>query len=274
MIGHSRAHPLACSTRSSGYAFSLAPLAGDWVQNTATATTKWGEIGDWDVSGVKDFGYAFSKHRNNAGGSRVLDGNPKAEAFVGTGMSKWITTSVTSLKDTFYGSSVMNADLSKWSVAKVTTMENTFCRTGGINADLSKWSVAMVTTMEKTFYGASKFTGAGLDSWNTEAVTSLLDTFSEAGEMNADLTRWKVDKVTSLENTFKSASKFTGAGLDLWDVSKVTSFSSAFSAASSLTACNKRKIVDAWEGTYSFKVTTTYRTDSEWASATCPVRFE
>ena len=41
----------------------------DYVQNTATATTKWGDIGDLDVSGVKDFSYSLSKHRNQAGGS-------------------------------------------------------------------------------------------------------------------------------------------------------------------------------------------------------------
>ena len=32
----------------------------DWVQDMAAATTKWGAISDWDVSGVGDFSYAFS----------------------------------------------------------------------------------------------------------------------------------------------------------------------------------------------------------------------
>ena len=37
-----------------------------------TATTKWGAIGDWDVSGVKDMSYAFSRHRNEAGGDSII----------------------------------------------------------------------------------------------------------------------------------------------------------------------------------------------------------
>ena len=52
----------------------------DWVQDTTTATSKWGDIGDWDVSGVKDFSYAFSTHRDVVGGTFANDdGNPKAK---------------------------------------------------------------------------------------------------------------------------------------------------------------------------------------------------
>ena len=94
-----------------------------WVQNPATA--KWGDISVWDVSGVKDFSRAFSKDRNQKG-EYANNGNPKAKTFVGTGMSKWITDSVTSLELMFYGAQSMNADLSKWDVQKVETMEDTF----------------------------------------------------------------------------------------------------------------------------------------------------
>ena len=71
---------------------TCAPLL-DWVQNAVTATLDWGDIGDWDVSGVKDFSYAFSVHRTVAGGSFARDSNPKAATFVGTAISKWNTAS-------------------------------------------------------------------------------------------------------------------------------------------------------------------------------------
>ena len=154
-----------------------------------SATTKWGDIGDWDVSGVEDFSYAFSQHRDVTGGSNVGNGNPKAATFVGTDISKWITTSVTSLEGTFYSAGEMNSDLSKWSVAKV-------------------------TTLQYTFYGASKFAGTGLSSWITTSVTDLDSTFKDAREMNSDLSKWSVAKVTTLGYTFYGASKFVGTGLD------------------------------------------------------------
>ena len=115
----------------------------------------WGDIGNWDVSGVADFSYAFSKHRDATGGTSVTNGNPKAATFVGTAMSKWITTSATSLYGIFYTASEMNSDLSGWNVAKV-------------------------TTLQQTFYSASKFAGTGLGSWDVTKVTDMSDTFNSA----------------------------------------------------------------------------------------------
>jgi hypothetical protein len=149
-----------------------------YVHDTGTATSTWGDIGDWDTSGVDDFSYAFSKHRNKAGGSYVKDGNPNAATFVGTAISKWNTASATTLRSTFFGASEMNADLIGWKVAKVTSLAN-------------------------TFRNASKFVGTAISQWNTASFTSLEGTFWGSKMMNADLTGWRVEKVTS--NAFADA---------------------------------------------------------------------
>jgi hypothetical protein len=119
-----------------------------------------------------------------------------AASFAGDGLQHWITSAVTSMRATFMDASTMNADLSGWRVAQVTSLRNTFS-------------------------GASKFTGAGLGSWDTSSVTTLYSTFYLAGEMNADLSKWYVAKVTSLFGTFNGAAKFVGTGLGGWDTSKV-----------------------------------------------------
>ena len=195
------------------------------------------------MSGVGDFSYAFSSYRNRAGGSRVNGGNPKAATFVGTAMSKWITTSVTTLEYTFRGAGGMNADLSGWNVAKVTSLEHTF--------------------------KSSKFKGTGLSSWITTSVTTLKNTFWEAVEMDADLSGWNVAKVKTLESTFGRASVFEGTGLRSWDIASVTKMSKTFFLATSLKSCNKRLIADAWKSSSVF-VATTYLTD--WAADTCTVQ--
>ena len=321
----------------------------DWVQllpDTADAVDKWGDIGTWDVSSVKDFSFAFSTARDKAGGSYKASGNPNAATFVGTAISKWntasattldntfngagamnadlstwkvgtvtklehmfngatkfagtgldswITTSVTNMYGTFWGAEEMNSDLSKWSVGKVATLQNTFkgaSKFAGagliswittslttmhgtfwdateMNSDLSKWSVGKVTTLGSTFDNALKFAGAGLHLWITTAVTDLVSTFFQAGEMNADLSGWSTARITLLETTFKGASKFAGVGLDSWDVSKVTDMADAFASTTSLTSCSKRKIVDAssWKSNSAFD---SYKTS--WAADACPVR--
>ena len=232
----------------------------DWVQNATAATAAWGDIGDWDVSGVSDFSWAFSTTRNVAGNKQSAGdaGNPNAVAFVGgNALSKWITSSATSLSATFLGAESMNADLSGWSVtrvislqqtfagaskfvgtglgswitAAVTTLYRTFDNAGEMNSDLSKWQVGKVVRMYGTFAGASKFNGKGLDSWDTSSVTTLYETFYLAGEMNADLSKWQVGKVVTLRSTFEGASKFAGAGLNFWNTSSVTDLEGTFRLA-------------------------------------------
>ena len=124
-----------------------------------SATTKWGDIGDWGVGCVADFSFAFSKHRNAAGGSYENDGNPKAANFDGAGLSKWITASVTTLGSIFHSAGEMNADLSGWKVAKVKTLKDTFAfssKFAGVGLDL--WDISEVKNMGTTFISATSLT--------------------------------------------------------------------------------------------------------------------
>ena len=69
----------------------------------------------------------------------------------------WDVSSVTDMRDIFYGASAFNQDLSKWDVSAVTDMQAMFFRASHFNQDLSKWDVSKVTDMELMFYGASAF---------------------------------------------------------------------------------------------------------------------
>ena len=99
----------------------------DWVAEPAKAITAWGAIGDWDVSSVKDFSWAFSTNRNVVGGTEDTGGNPKAATLSFEGVGKWSTTAVTTLQGTFSGAAKYTAvGLEKWTVDKVTTFVNAF----------------------------------------------------------------------------------------------------------------------------------------------------
>ena len=185
------------------------------MQNTATAKTKWGELGDWDVSGVKDFAWSFSVSRNQAGNycstyTKVC--NPKVATFgANSGLSEWDTSSVTRMYWTFKGAANMNADFGKWDVSNVNAAGGGSVRKG----------------MRKMFMGAAKFQGTGLDNWDTSKVGSMHSTFSGASAMNSDVSGWDVNKVADMDDMFDEAT--------------------------SLDTCNKRKIADAWKGNNAFK---------------------
>ena len=161
------------------------------------------------MSGVKDFSHAFSWHRDKAGGAYAIDGNTKAAHFIGTGMSKWITTSLITLDSTFLGASkFVGTGLNSWITAAVTTLRYTFNSAREMNADLSTWKVGKVTNLEDTFNGASKFAGTGLNSWITTSLTTLQSTFWGASLVNVDFGGWDVSRVASLQNTFRSATNY------------------------------------------------------------------
>ena len=228
-----------------GHATKPVPTAMD-----LSATTKWGDIGDWDVSGVADFSYAFSGGRNKAGGSYVNSGNPKAATFVGTAMSKWITTSLTSLERTFFRPIPGGG--------------------GAMNADLSTWDVAKVTTLKETFEQQSAFTGEGLAKWNTAKVTTLYTTFAYTNAFNGNLGSWDVAQVTNMYFTFKSASKFKGADLFKWNVEKVLS-GMEINWAIHFEVCSKIKIADAWSNSASAKAKAVADALASLTSNTCPL---
>ena len=139
-----------------GHAAEPVPTAVD-----ESATTKWGDIGDWDVSSVKDLTLAFSKHRNVVGGSQVNNGNPKAAE--------------------------MNSDLSKWNVAKITTLAQTFYGASKfVGTGLDSWDTTSVTSLYLSFKDTNAFTGVGIDKWNVGKVVGANDktTFETALALN------------------------------------------------------------------------------------------
>ena len=86
------------------------------VQNVETSVRKWGDIGEWDVSGVDTFIYAFSEDRKEDGGFG-LKLNTQATTFEGfAGIKNWDTSAVTSMNGVFRKATLMDADLTKWDV--------------------------------------------------------------------------------------------------------------------------------------------------------------
>ena len=177
----------------------------EWVQSNcpsvpadcASAEGKWGNIGDWDVTGVKDFAYAFSKHRDVTGGSFQSNGNAQAATFVSTDLSKWKTNAVTTLEGAFWGASSMNQGISNFDVSKVVSLKSTFESANSFNSVLN-WDVSKVATLEQTFKSAGSLLSGGLSKWDTGAVTTLKKTFNYAGLIDVDFGTWITANVKNM----------------------------------------------------------------------------
>jgi hypothetical protein len=194
-----------------------------------------------------------------------------ASKFNGTGLDKWVVSSLlTSLSSTVYRAAISTCNKLKIADAWASnaafksnyeywTESHCVVLFAGLLSDaqfklateawvantatattawglIGGWDVSSVKDFSSVFKDASEFTGEGLDSWNTTAVTTLNYTFYGASSMNANLGKWDVSKVQTLERTFNDASKFTGEGLDSWITTAVTTLYSTFDDASSMNA--------------------------------------
>jgi len=142
----------------------VSALIQDWAQNlpidTVAATAKWGAIEDWNVSGVTDFSWAFTKHRTEAGGIQSLNGNSKI-AYFNADLGKWSTAKVVDVTRMFASATAFTGiGLSKWITTSFATLDQTFTGSA-INADVGKWDTAEVTSLSYTFVSCHQFNGTG-----------------------------------------------------------------------------------------------------------------
>lgn len=86
-------------------------------------------------------------------------------------------------------------------------------------------------SMTQAFGNCGKFTGAGLEDWDTSKITDLSSCFSMAfaagatGVFNGDVSGWDTSRVTDLNSAFMGCPLFN-QDLSGWDTSKVTAMAS------------------------------------------------
>ncbi|CAJ1940188.1 unnamed protein product [Cylindrotheca closterium] len=195
------------------------------------------DIGNWDVSFVKDMQWMFFAALSFNQDLSVWDVSSvttmhrmfaNAVSF-NQDLSSWDVSSVTDMSMMFTGASSFNNNLSTWDVSSVTKMWEMFYTATSFNQDLSSWDVSSVTYMSSMFRRASSFNG-NISSWNVSSVISMRDMFLEAVSFNGDLQLWDVSSVQNMGQMFTDALAFNG-DLSLWDVSSVTNMGSMFNAA-------------------------------------------
>jgi len=88
------------------------------------------------------------------------------------------------------------------------------------------WDVSAVTTMISSFYERNEF-NADISEWDVSNVTDMVAMFLEATSFNQDISVWDVRNVTDMTAMFLEASSFN-QDLSGWDVRNVTDMSAMF----------------------------------------------
>ena len=99
----------------------------DWIEDSDSANSTYGEINTWDTSLITYMSYLFS--------STSFNGD----------ISDWDVSSVTSMEAMFYYAESFNQDISDWDVSSVTDMSAMFFAAESFNQDISGWDVSSLS---------------------------------------------------------------------------------------------------------------------------------
>jgi surface protein len=143
----------------------------------------------------------------------------------------WDVSSVTNMRNMFWGAESFNQDISDWDVSSVTDMEYMFSSSITFNQPIGDWDTSNVTNMWGMFSGSLGF-NQPIGDWDTSSVTNMEHMFFSSIAFNQPIGDWDTSNVTNMLGMFSGADSFNQPIGD-WDVSSVTFMSSMFFCADS-----------------------------------------
>jgi surface protein len=159
---------------------------------------------------------------NGADRSRLLD------------VEQWGSTVWTSMEQAFRDCNNLNITASDIPVlTSCTSMHQMFQRCATLNGptNINSWNTSAVTNMVEMFEQATLF-NQNIGSWNTAAVTNMAEMFRVAIAFNQNIGSWNTGAVTNMTRMFSEAAAFN-QNIGSWNTGAVTNMSSMFQQASS-----------------------------------------
>jgi surface protein len=116
---------------------------------------------------------------------------------------------------------------------QVTDLSNMFAYTPSLTTvDTSTWNLSNVTTISGIFAGSAVSTVTNLSSWDITNISDISNAFSDADNLNPDVSAWNTSNVTNMSGLFSGLS-FT-PNVSSWNTSNVTNMSSIFSSTQNI----------------------------------------
>jgi surface protein len=206
-----------------------------WFSDQASATSTYGHIRDWNVTGVTNMTEAFK-------GKTTFDEN----------ITGWDVSNVTNMQSMFYNANAFNQPIGDWNTSAVTNMIAVFNRATDFNQSIGDWNTSSVTMMNDMFFMANAF-DQPIGNWDTSSVTLMPGMFYQASSFNQDLSDWNVSGATGMGGMFNDANALSNAHKGLIHSSfssnsnwPYSSWSAHVPAPASLTNANFHTAVNLW----------------------------
>lgn len=203
-------------------------------------------LADWDVSNGQQFDFmfdntAFNQPIGNWNTSNALDMQGMfTNGDFNQNIDSWDVSNVTNMYVMFKNNTVFNQPLNSWNTSSVTNFRETFSGATLFNGNISSWTIKSSgsVVMREMFRNATAF-NQPIGSWTMNAVGDVQDMFNGASAFNQDIGSWNLQSVSSflMNRMFQNATSFNNGGQPmLWNMPLVTSFDRMFDGATSFNA--------------------------------------
>jgi surface protein len=191
-----------------------------------------GDISRWDVDNALYMGFMFNDASSFNGNvslwnlPNIVSTNgmfAEAISFLGIGLENWSLYPPLhdDISEMFRGATLFDKNLSRFDISSVTSMAHTFYLVEKFTGrGLEYWNTSQVYNMTSMFQGATAFVG-DVSSWDVSNVQDVRNMFDPATSVDGDLSTWDVHSIYDASYMFSSAERFKGKGLDRWNVAWV-----------------------------------------------------
>lgn len=162
----------------------------EWFAQPDLATTKYGQIREWDTSRITDMHALF-----------------QGQADFNEDIGLWNTSQVTNLSYLFNRASSFDQDLSAWDTHQVRYMDGIFNFATSFNGDIGSWSTPSLQSMDDAFGHATSF-NIDISGWDTRRLLYASHSFRDATSFSQDLSPWSVSQLQDATGMFLDAQAF------------------------------------------------------------------
>ena len=158
---------------------NIQTAVNEWTTDRTLATTKYGDISEWDTSAVNDMNNLF-----------------KNKSSFNDNINNWNTSNVTNMSGMFQGATVFNQPIGNWNVSNVGGMGNMFNGATAFDQPIGKWTTARVTSMYYMFVNAAAF-DQPIGNWEVSKVANMYAMFQGATSFNQNLSGWNFGSLSN-----------------------------------------------------------------------------
>lgn len=146
-----------------------------------------------------------------------------------SGLETWDVSHVTDMNHMFYRCKTFTGkEIENWDVSSVRDFWGIFSECDNFDADLSKWKFGVFNSCSEMFSFCEKFTGKGLENWDTSRVKNMDQMFYRCKNFTGKpIENWNVKNVENMEQMFHQCENFD-ADLSRWDLSSLKKARSIF----------------------------------------------